>query len=396
MTTQLVSVIIPTYNRATYVTQAIESALLQSYVPVEIVVVDDGSTDDTQRVLAPYSERINYIYQGNQGEAVARNTGIAASCGDYVAFLDSDDVWFSSKLSKQMSYLSAHPEVGMVASHAIAIDKYGVALDGSPLFPAQSEGWVTQENNILRSPLPIDTVVVRRNCLPKPTPFPSGVEFGADWEMCLRVGANHKIWFLGEVLAGVRVHEGNITNPLASQQQIDRKLQSRLGVIERVFATMPGDDSELALLRLKAKAREYAEAAIPSYAKGTPEKGISYLQQAVVLDPTTWQDEELVALICNFAKLLYQKQGKSKLMDFLENIRLNMPHEVEKPQRLLHAIYARTLIFTTGFSALEKHRPREAVTSIIKGLAHRPAYLTNIGVLTRLARSIRRSLASER
>lgn len=104
--TGLVSVIIPTYNRADLVCEAIQSVLDQTYQNFEIIVVDDGSTDNTRKALQPYMDRIQYIYQENSGHGAARNTAIRASRGQWIAFLDSDDVWLPDKLSRQMEILN--------------------------------------------------------------------------------------------------------------------------------------------------------------------------------------------------------------------------------------------------------------------------------------------------
>ena len=101
-----ISVIIPTYNRARLVTQAIDSVLAQTYKDYEIIVVDDGSTDGTRQALEPYQDRIRYIYQENRGAAAARNLGIKSSNGKWVAFLDSDDRWLPEKLAYQMDCLT--------------------------------------------------------------------------------------------------------------------------------------------------------------------------------------------------------------------------------------------------------------------------------------------------
>jgi glycosyltransferase involved in cell wall biosynthesis len=100
-----ISVIIPTYNRAQLVTKAIESVLAQTYHDYEIIVVDDGSTDNTREVLEPYMNRIKYLYQENLGPSAARNAGIRASRGEWIAFLDSDDRWLPEKLTQQIEYL---------------------------------------------------------------------------------------------------------------------------------------------------------------------------------------------------------------------------------------------------------------------------------------------------
>lgn len=102
----LVSVIIPTYNRAKYVRHAIDSVLGQTYPNYEIIVVDDGSTDNTREALKPYVNRIKYIYQEHSGHSAARNTAIHASRGQWIAFLDSDDTWLPAKLSRQMEILN--------------------------------------------------------------------------------------------------------------------------------------------------------------------------------------------------------------------------------------------------------------------------------------------------
>src|SRR4051812_26302017 len=110
----LVSVVIATYNSGRFVGQAVRSVLAQTYRPFEIVVVDDGSTDDTAGVLAGYRDGVRYVYQENRGPAAARNRGIAEAAGELVAFLDADDEWHPEKLSRQWEALSASPRAGLV------------------------------------------------------------------------------------------------------------------------------------------------------------------------------------------------------------------------------------------------------------------------------------------
>src|SRR5437016_10401011 len=107
MSEPLISAVIPSYNYGHFITDAIESALGQTYPHVEIIVVDDGSTDDTREQLAPYSERVCYIHQENGGLSAARNTGIRAAKGEWIALLDADDVWHPRKLELQMNCLAA-------------------------------------------------------------------------------------------------------------------------------------------------------------------------------------------------------------------------------------------------------------------------------------------------
>ena len=108
----LVSVILPVYNGQTYLAQALDSALVQDYPNTEFIVVDDGSTDGTAEVLRGFGNRIHVLHQANGGPQRARNAGLAAARGEYIAFLDADDVWLQGKLSAQVAHLQANPEVG--------------------------------------------------------------------------------------------------------------------------------------------------------------------------------------------------------------------------------------------------------------------------------------------
>ena len=131
MNNDLVSVIIPTYNRALRCKAAVESVLMQTHGNVEIVVVDDGSRDNTREVICNIHERVKYIYQANGGVSAARNTGLHAATGDYIAFLDSDDSWLPWKLEAQLCALRAYPEAGMVWTDMLAVDENGKTLHES-------------------------------------------------------------------------------------------------------------------------------------------------------------------------------------------------------------------------------------------------------------------------
>src|ERR1044072_212389 len=111
-----VSVVIPTYNSGPYLLEAIDSLLAQTLLPSEIIVVDDGSSDDTPARLKDYRGRIRYIYQENMGVSAARNRGIEAANGDFIAFLDADDIWHPRKLEFQMETFARIPALGLVGT----------------------------------------------------------------------------------------------------------------------------------------------------------------------------------------------------------------------------------------------------------------------------------------
>src|SRR3972149_3328027 len=126
----LVSIIIPTYNRATMCKTAVESVLSQTYGEVEVIVVDDGSNDDTKQIISGLNDRIQYIWQKNSGVVTARNLGMQMAKGEYIAFLDSDDTWLPWKLEAQLAVLRAFPTAGMVFTDMMAVDENGVGLYG--------------------------------------------------------------------------------------------------------------------------------------------------------------------------------------------------------------------------------------------------------------------------
>ncbi len=125
---KLVSVVIPTYNRARRVAAAVASALAQTYSPIEVIVIDDGSTDDTEAELRAFGSQIVYVKQANAGVASARNKGLAEARGEFIALLDSDDVWYPWKIEAQVATLERRPDLGMLWTDMDAVDDEGRVL----------------------------------------------------------------------------------------------------------------------------------------------------------------------------------------------------------------------------------------------------------------------------
>jgi len=125
---KLVSVVIPTYNRARGVAAAVASALAQTYSPIEVIVVDDGSTDDTEAEIRRFGRQVVYVKQANGGVASARNKGLAEARGEFIALLDSDDVWHPWKIELQVATLERQPDLGLVWTDMDAVDDEGRVL----------------------------------------------------------------------------------------------------------------------------------------------------------------------------------------------------------------------------------------------------------------------------
>jgi len=175
METPLVSVVVPTYNRAYCLQRCIDSVLGQSYRNVEVIVIDDGSTDDTRELIDHHygqNHRIRYVYQNNSGVTAARNHGLRLSQGEYVALLDSDDMWKPWKLELQLAAMSLVPEVGMVWTDMEAIDESGVVVSTSYLRTMYGayQHFPTPESLFARS-LPISKIAPHLQHLPQSKSF---------------------------------------------------------------------------------------------------------------------------------------------------------------------------------------------------------------------------------
>lgn len=206
-----VSVIIPTYNRVDFVQEAIESVFSQSYRDFEIIVVDDGSTDDTHNILATFIAEglIQYIYQDNAGGGNARNTGIQAAQGKYIALLDSDDLFLPKKLAKQIALLEKHGEAGMVHCGFSKFDDTGKDLGYRD--PSRFSGWIYPKLLLEWSVLiSTSTVVIPASVLQEIGGF-DDTTWAADLDMWRRISRRYEILAVPDNLAMIRVHSGGMS-----------------------------------------------------------------------------------------------------------------------------------------------------------------------------------------
>lgn len=208
MITNLISVIIPAYNSADFLQEALDSVLSQTYPNLEIIVVDDGSMDNTVEVIVPYVEakKIIYLKKENGGPASARNLGIRKSTGEFIAFLDADDVWAAEKIEKQLP-LFENPKIGLVFSRRFFLPEND--LDSSVLF----SGGVTQKL-IVTNFITNSSVIMRRSTYDQAGPFREEKDFIAieDYEFWLRVSLLCQFAYVDEGLVYYRIHANQISN----------------------------------------------------------------------------------------------------------------------------------------------------------------------------------------
>ena len=202
MKNPFVSVIVPVFNSEKYLVQAIDSVFRQDYRRVEVIVVDDGSTDDTAQIIGKY-EKNQYIHQTNQGVASARNTGIVASRGEIIAFLDGDDFWPSDRLTLTVRYLDQHPEVGYVLGKQMMFVEPGCDVP-----PWVKTEWLVEPQDALNT----GVLVVRRETFERIGTFNEDYKAGEDTEWLGRASeAGIPMARLPEVVLHRRIHGENLS-----------------------------------------------------------------------------------------------------------------------------------------------------------------------------------------
>ena len=232
-----VSVIIPVYNGEKYVAQAIESALSQTYNNVEIIVINDGSTDNSYNKIKPYLSSVKYIYQENKGAAVARNTGIENSTGELIGFLDADDLWLPEKLEIQVDYLLRNKDIGLVHSNRISIYEEGTKAIPDP--PSTKAIGMCFKQLFNRNQISTSTVLLRKKCLIQVGGFDERFVRAQDYELWLRISKFYPIGYIDQRLSCYRQHSSNVS------RNWEHALLAKVSVIESILDKFPEIYQEL-------------------------------------------------------------------------------------------------------------------------------------------------------
>ncbi len=209
-----ISIVIPNYNYGRFLAEAVNSALDQTLPPYEVIVVDDGSTDNSLEILNAYGDKIKIIQQKNQGVGIARNAGAELASGDYLAFLDADDYWAPEKLAKQVAKFAENNEIGLVHCGMLTVD-----VNGNPLEEnlEGEEGWVADK--LLRfQPViagPGSNSLIRKQVFSDAGGYDTNRDLhpSEDWELSYRIAEAYKFGFVPEPLLYYRQHgSGGHTN----------------------------------------------------------------------------------------------------------------------------------------------------------------------------------------
>ncbi|PSB33839.1 glycosyltransferase family 2 protein [Chlorogloea sp. CCALA 695] len=240
-----VSVIIPAYNAMTYLPDTLKSALQQTFIDFEVLIVDDGSSDNiVQWANGLTDERVKFISQSHQGVSTARNLAISKASGDYITFLDADDLWKRTKIERQAQFLDDNPTVGLVATWMMLTDEQG--NPGAEVKIDFKQGNI-RKKLIEISLIPCGSIpMVRRACFDKVGLFDPTLRFGEDWEMWTRIAADYDFGLIEETLVYYRQHSKNSSkNSQEILPDFDR-------LIEKMFDFVP---QEVLAIRAKTYGR---------------------------------------------------------------------------------------------------------------------------------------------
>ncbi|MFO7752407.1 MAG: glycosyltransferase [Desulfobacteraceae bacterium] len=269
----LVSAVIPTFNRGWTVCRAIDSVLTQDYPNIETIVVDDGSLDDTGEKLSPYAGRISLIKQENRGVSAARNTGIRASSGEFVAFLDSDDLWKTRKISSQAAFFAEHRDALICQTEEIWI------RNGKRVNPGRKHkkpsGMIFEDSlhMCLVSP---SAVMMKRSVFAGKGMFDENLPACEDYDLWLRISVDTPVHLLSEVGT---VKTGGHDDQLSRSHSLDKY---RIYAIEKLLASkvLSERQRQAAVKVMKQKCGIYGNGCIK---RGKTEEGLHYLKMAETL-----------------------------------------------------------------------------------------------------------------
>src|SRR5690554_2847714 len=274
----LVSVIIPAYNRVRYIQQAVDSVLGQTYSPIELIVVDDGSTDGTYELLKEYGDKLQLIThpnRDNKGQSAAINLGMKYATGKYLAILDSDDFWALNKLEVVIPFLEKNPDVGLVYSNG-----YGVSRDGEILyeFLPRDHQETNDPNRVLLDCYTLlpNNSVVRKDVIDRVGGFEETFRAAQDHDMLIRLAENTKFAYLPDYLFYYRRHSDSISakNALA-------RWRNGFEILRRAMERYPYKKSTIRKRRAVLNYR-LGEA---YFKAGSKVRALPYFLLAGILDP---------------------------------------------------------------------------------------------------------------
>ena len=367
-TTHSISVIIPAYNQAYYVSQAIQSVLGQTNPNFELIVVDDGSTDESPQILSQFQDpRIRVISQPNRGLAAARNTGLRESSAPLIALLDSDDYFLPDKLAIQSEYLLQHPEIGMVGGGIQIVNHAGEILkqiinkpDGLDL-----------KGLLFANPFVPSSIMIRRQWFGRVGTFDENLRACEDWDMWLRLAsAGCRFAWIEQLVVAYRYHQGQMT------RESDRMRKAIISVLNKFFSQPELPETFMGYKDV-AYASGLVNAAAFAYHCHQVEKGQRDLAEAICLNPVL-AENKYQRLVDKLISWSYDPRT-AKPADFLRRVIAYPPLGHPGLRRQLRRAMADVLLEPVLLCARQNRR--EYRWDLLKVIQNKPDWLLNRGVL---------------
>jgi len=276
MIPEKVSVIIPTFNHAEFIASAVESCLAQTLSPWEVIVIDDGSEDGTNEVLSQFGSRIRYIRQERAGVSAARNRGIEESGGEFIAFLDADDIWAPERLERQIEEFKKDSLIGLVHS--------GLSSFNSETGEQLSEiteglsGWIADDLLLWKDPsiAAPGSIMTKRSVIMETGGFDPEIKVGEDWDFCYRIARKYKVAFVPLPLLKYRIHNSS------AHRNIDEMAKGMGRFYEKAFAL---GDARLCGMKRQALSRYHSVIAGSYYHAGDYSKALRHCISGVLERP---------------------------------------------------------------------------------------------------------------
>ena len=377
-----VSIIIPTHNRGDYIGDALQSIIAQTLPDWEAIVVDDGSTDDTEVIVKSYTNsRIRYIYQENKGVAAARNAGLKTTWGSYIAFLDSDDLFLPNKLELQVNFLEAQPDLGLVAGGFIGIDREKRVVN--EVHPWLSSATFELSDWIDGCPFIVNAVLIRREWLERVDFFDENMRYVEDWDLWLRLSlAGCRMGWIKKVVCYYRLHNDNLVRNAY-------KMKEGMAIMLDKLYAQPNLPIKISNMRNRAYSNIYFNAAARAYSNYDIKNGKEWLTKAVELEPDLLlgKPPKYLSNLASFALSHLCNDAET----FMNLVVSSVPEQFikahwskRKIRGLLNAVMA--------FHHYQHHEYMQVVNKAMSALVSDPSWFRNRGLLSIAARSSIRSL----